>query len=625
MRNRVTTGFARSDGRWVRSALFFGIAMAIAEGALPGQTLTTLYTFTGGQDGGGPKGTLVTGSDGNLYGTSGNNVFKITPSGTLTTLHTLSNTEGVGLFGSLALGRDGNFYGTAVGSSPGAGTIFQVTPGGAFKSLHTFNVTDGNGPWGGLVLGSDGNFYGTTSAGGVAAAGTAFRITPAGAFTNLYTFSVADGIGPHSSLAVGSDGNLYGTAIGGGANSAGTVFRITPAGTFTNLHSFVPSEGASPWGTLLLGSDGNFYGTTALGGAFGQGTVFQLAPSGTIKTLHSFSGADGQGPLSGLTLGPDGNFYGTAQTGGASTLFGTLFKITSGGTFTSLYSFSGTDGSFPYGGLTLGSDGNLYGTTSGGGKNAVGTVFRLNLTNAGNSPAISANGVVNGASFQQGISPNSWATIQGRNLSPVTDNWNNFISNSNLPTDLDGVKVTIGGQPAYLSYISPEQINLLVPSVGSGELQVSVTNSAGTSSSATVTCTQYAPTFFEWPGNQAVATRQDFTLAAKSGTFAGVNTVPAKAGEVIILWGTGFGPTTPAAPAGVQVPSNQTYSTSALPAVTINGVPATVYGAALAPGYAGLYQIAIQVPDSLGNGDWPIQVNIAGTKSLNPAVLSVQQ
>ncbi len=239
-------------------------------------------------------------------------------------------------------------------------------------------------------------------------------------------------------------------------------------------------------------------------------------------------------------------------------------------------------------------------------------------------PAISVNGVVNGASFQPGVVPNSWATILGHNLAPQTANWDNAIVNGQLPTFLGGVRVTIGGQNAYLNYVSPGQINLIVPNVGAGPLPVVVTNSAGTIVPVDVISSVAGPAFFPWPDNQVVATRQDFTYAAKNGTL-GATTVPAAPGDVIILWGTGFGPTTPATPVGVVTPSDQTYSTSTLPTVTIDNIPATVYGAALAPGFAGLYQVAIQVPSSLGNGDWPIQATIAGVQSPAGTILTVQQ
>ena len=125
--------------------------------------------------------------------------------------------------------------------------------------------------------------------------------------------------------------------------------------------------------------------------------------------------------------------------------------------------------------------------------------------------------------------------------------------------------------------------------------------------------------------DRVVATRTDYSYAVKAGTFAGAITVAAKPGEVIVLWATGFGPTTPAAPPGVAVPSTTGYPTATLPAVTVDSIPAIVYGAALAPGSAGLYQIAIQVPPSLSDGDWPIQALIGGVLSPAGTILSVHQ
>jgi uncharacterized protein (TIGR03437 family) len=243
---------------------------------------------------------------------------------------------------------------------------------------------------------------------------------------------------------------------------------------------------------------------------------------------------------------------------------------------------------------------------------------------AGGPPSISS--VVNGASFLPGLVSNSWATIQGSNLSTITDDWTSSIVNGNFPTLLDGVSVTIGSSPAYVNYVSLGQINFLVPpNLPPGPQPVAVKTPNGTSSSFTVTVSTYQPAFFPWPNNQAVATRQDFSLAAAIGTFSGTTTVPAKPGDVVILWGTGFGPTIPAVPPGIPVPSGTTYSTSTLPMVTIDNIPATVYGAALAPGFGGLYQIAIQVPSSLGNGNWPVVATIGGVQSPAGVFLTVQQ
>ena len=141
---------------------------------------------------------------------------------------------------------------------------------------------------------------------------------------------------------------------------------------------------------------------------------------------------------------------------------------------------------------------------------------------------------MNGASFQPGIALGSWATIEGRNLASGQDNRDDSIIAGKLPTKLDGVTVTVGGQAAYPFYISPGQIHFLVPNVGAGPLPVTVTNSFGTSSAVTVTSRQYAPALFTWPGSQAVATRADYTWAVKNGTFAGTATVAAKPVEVLI-------------------------------------------------------------------------------------------
>jgi uncharacterized protein (TIGR03437 family) len=217
------------------------------------------------------------------------------------------------------------------------------------------------------------------------------------------------------------------------------------------------------------------------------------------------------------------------------------------------------------------------------------------------------------------------ASIFGTNLTTFTDTWDNFIVNGQFPTMLDDVTVTVGGQPAYPNYISPAQINFVVPDVGPGPQDVIVTNSMGSSVAFTATVNAFGPAFFAWPNNQVVATRQNFSLAAQAGTFPGVTTVPAAPGDVIILWGVGFGPTNPAAPTGVETPSDQLYSASTLPTVTVNNIPAEVYGAALAPGYAPLYQVAIQVPTSLTDGNWQVVASVGGVSSPIGLVLTVQQ
>jgi uncharacterized protein (TIGR03437 family) len=232
--------------------------------------------------------------------------------------------------------------------------------------------------------------------------------------------------------------------------------------------------------------------------------------------------------------------------------------------------------------------------------------------------------VVSAASMLPDIAPNSFATIIGSNLASTTDTWNT--ANGTLPTSLDGVGVMVGSTPAYISYISPTQINFIVPQTSStGTVSVTVKNSSGTSAAFTVASSLYAPAIFAWPGNQAVALHQDLTDAAKAGTFAGVATTPAKPGETIILYGSGFGPTTPTAPTGMVIPASPQYVTTVLPTVTLNNAPVTVLGASLVAGTAALYQVSIQIPSMFTTGDLPLQISIGGMTSPLGLILSVQQ
>jgi uncharacterized repeat protein (TIGR03803 family) len=256
----------------------------------------------------------------------------------------------------------------------------------------------GYNPSGNLTLGSDGNFYGTTYENGAdstfpcsndGGCGFAFRVTAAGALTVLHTFTNqnGDGANPMGGLIQGSDGNFYGTTEQGGGNfgtdgncqsaGCGVVFKVTTGGTYSTVHDFTgaSNDGACPC-TLMLGSDGNFYGTSNTGGANSWGSIFKLTASGTFSTLYSFtSGAGGRYPSSALLEQTAGTFYGTAEGGTGS---GVFFKFTtSDNKFTVLYTFTGGDDGAGPSALTLGSDGNFYGTASGGGEDAAGTIFRL--------------------------------------------------------------------------------------------------------------------------------------------------------------------------------------------------------------------------------------------------------
>jgi uncharacterized repeat protein (TIGR03803 family) len=365
------------------------------------QTLTTLVNFSSA-NGSRPISELILGSDGNFYGTTfqgGNSnagtVFRLSPSGTLTTLLNFSGQNGANPAAKLVQGSDGNFYGTTQGggsSSGSYGTVFRMTPSGSLTTLVNFDNTNGSAPVAPLVQGSDGNFYGTTIQGGSSNLGTVYRMTPSGALTTLVNFDSTNGSLPEAGLVQGNDGNFYSTTFQGGSFNQGTVFRITPSGSLTTLISFFFMTGTNPATELILGSDGNFYGTTQGGGSSsgGYGTVFRMTPSGSLTTLVNFDNANGGFPVAPLVQGSDGNFYGTTRSGGTSNA-GTLFKTTPFGTLTTLVSFVAPNGSSsintgPYAGLIQGSDGNFYGTTLDGGSNnsnmcpgGCGTVFQLNV------------------------------------------------------------------------------------------------------------------------------------------------------------------------------------------------------------------------------------------------------
>ena len=255
-------------------------------------------------------------------------------------------------------------------------------------TLHSFQGQDGEQPYAPLIQATDGNLYGTTTFGGVYGDyGTLFTITPSGTLTTLYSFDFNDGTQPQGALIQAVDGSFYGTTAFGGAIN-GTVFKITPTGTLTTLYSFCGkakcADGAYPSAELVQASDGNLYGTTPGGGATDSGTVFKITPSGTLTTIYSFctkAGCpDGIEPVGALIEATDGNLYGTTFGGGANN-GGTVFRIRPGGKLTTVYNLcsqtSCIDGEYPLAGLVQGTNGKLYGTTQYGGASNLGTVFSL--------------------------------------------------------------------------------------------------------------------------------------------------------------------------------------------------------------------------------------------------------
>jgi uncharacterized protein (TIGR03437 family) len=222
--------------------------------------------------------------------------------------------------------------------------------------------------------------------------------------------------------------------------------------------------------------------------------------------------------------------------------------------------------------------------------------------------------VVNAASFQPTIAPGSWLSIMGSNLANSTRTWSaDDIVNGGLPTQLDGVGVLVDGKSAFVAYISPTQINVQAPNDTTlGPVQVQVMNNGTASTTFAAHQQEFSPALFTWPGGYVAATHTNFTLAVKAGEFPSISTVPAKPNEVIILWGTGFGPTNPGVPAGQVVPGDKLCQLTNTPTILIGGKVAGYLGGALTPFSPGLYQLAIRVPADAPDGDLPVEVEIGG-------------
>ena len=335
-----------------------------------------LYSFTGTNDGAGPNANLIFDAEGNLYGTA----------------------EGGGSY-------------TCTG---GCGTVFRLTPNAdgtwALSVLHEFNSgEDGAWPLADLVFDVNGSLYGTTGWGGAGGYGVLFQLTPdvGGNWTERvlqYFDGGKNGGIPYSGVTFEPAGNLYGTTEAGGdpkcftgGVGCGVVFKMTPnsdgSWTETVIHNFESWDGVFPSAGLVFDQEGSLYGTTRGNPDqnMGYGGVFMLKPNSdgtwTFSTLHLFTGGyDGATPVARLILDASGNLYGTTSEGGRYG-HGTAFMLKSkGGSWKKfvLHHFTGgIDGSKPTAALLLDSAGNLYGTTHEGGADGLGTVFMLRANGVG--------------------------------------------------------------------------------------------------------------------------------------------------------------------------------------------------------------------------------------------------
>lgn len=366
------------------------------------QTFTTLHSFQG-TDGSAPYyGSLVVDSQGNLFGTtelggSGGygTVFELVKANNYaeTVLHNFSSSNGDGElpYAGLLIDSQGNLYGTTeLGGTSGEGTVFELTAASNYATeniLYSFSYTDGSLPYAGLIMDSNGNLFGTTSSGGSSGAGAVFELVASNNYSEsvLYSFSgTGDGYEPYGGLVIDSNGNLYGTTLYGGLGY-GNVFELDAANNYaeTVLHNFSYGDGSNPYGNLVLDSNNNLYGTTEIGGNGGYGVVYELvaASSYAETVLHNFAyDSGGAEPVAGLFRDSAGNLYGTTAYGGSSQGYGVVFKLDASNNFAEslLHTFSGSDGGYPYAGISVDQSGNFYGTTSYGGTYvSYGTVFTI--------------------------------------------------------------------------------------------------------------------------------------------------------------------------------------------------------------------------------------------------------
>ena len=361
---------------------FLTLLFVFAAAAIPAQaqTPTVLHQFMQTTDACAPRGNIVQGRDGNMYGggaaCGGNGsgaIYKISPAGAESVFYSFpqqwTNCGGAGL----TLGSDGNFYGACVSGNPatGLGSIFRLTPARVFTDLHDFTGVDGDSlPVYPPIQASDGNFYGVTG-NEVQICGNVYRLTPAGVYTNLHAFSGSD---CHSSnLFQASDGNLYGTLADCTLpGSVGCVYKISTAGVFKEIHGFAFTTGENPCTGMIQGKDGKLYGATNQGAVKGSGNIYKMTTAGVATDLHDFNNAtdascvNNIGPPVNMLQVTDGTFYGVNPAYGP--YGGSIYKLTSANVFSAfLFPSTDVDGNSPSSTLIQNTNGLVYGTTPSGG------------------------------------------------------------------------------------------------------------------------------------------------------------------------------------------------------------------------------------------------------------------
>jgi uncharacterized repeat protein (TIGR03803 family) len=388
-----------SDMRYFLASLSLSVATVLLNPAANAQfQLQRLYSTPSASQ---SAGVIVQGSDGNFYGTlvsapripaSSGSIFKMTPSGTVTTLGTIT-----GLNPELALGDDGDLYGT-VNTQPFGGNtngyIFNVRTNGQIATVFSFDGTNGARPIS-MRKGIDGCFYGVMGVTNIRDFGlptatnraTIFQFTTNNTVTKLYSLTnVASGPELTGIPVQGPDGNLYGTIVAGTipqfppyiSQLRVSIYRLSTNGNFQTIYT--RSNAPAPAEDLIFGQDGALYGALGATRQFSvtvnDGSIFRVDTNGAYSTLFSFNSTNGSDPRARLLLANDGYLYGSTFAGGISNV-GTLFRISNQGHFASLLDFTGDNGGNPSAPLIQANDGNFYGTTEGSKVAGIGTIFRL--------------------------------------------------------------------------------------------------------------------------------------------------------------------------------------------------------------------------------------------------------
>lgn len=396
------------------SCLVVILSCALVGNTASAQSLTTLVSFNGSNGADPYYGSLTADANGNLFGTTeagGANgvgtVFEValTASGYAaapTTLVDFNGSDGAYPLSGLIMDANGNLFGTTeAGGANGYGTVFEIVKSGSGYAsaptiLVSFDDNHGAFPQSSLIIDSKGDLFGTTFGGGASGAGTVYEIVNSGSSyastpTTLVSFDGADGSEPAAGLVSDSNGDLFGTTVSGGTSGNGTVFEIanTASGYDSapiTLVNFNNTDGNNPYSGLIIDANSNLLGTTNSGGTYGYGTVFEIVNtsgvySSTPTTLVNFDDHNGAYPIATLIADANGNLFGTTTESGASG-DGTLFEIANSAsgyatTPTTLISFNGANGAFPYSSLIADAKGNLFGATLAGGASNDGAVFEV--------------------------------------------------------------------------------------------------------------------------------------------------------------------------------------------------------------------------------------------------------